>query len=738
MSTFPGRRSESRSKAVWGSRAVPRPGNTRSKATWGARVIAAVLSFACALALATTAAAESRRFPKLERSLEARAVAANRSHRSTVIVRLQPGADLPANLQKFSRFGRLNAVEAHVLDLPDDQLKDLATLPQTAHVDPDRVVRGLDFRTDVTSGSFFVNHNIGLTGAGVTVAVLDSGIAKHDDLPASTVKAFVDFVNYKTQRYDDYGHGTHVAGIIAGNGKDSGGVQAGVAPGAQLVVLKVLDANGMGTVANVITALDWLANNGAFYGVRVVNLSFGAQPTEQPEDDPLALATRTLVDKGLVVVAAAGNDGEFGGKKVWGGISSPADAPWVLTVGASSTLGTVTRKDDQMAAFSSRGPAVGHFAKPDIVASGVGTISTTSVGSLLALANPKNLLSVPCVLLGCSAQKSAPYMSLSGTSMAAPVVSGTVALMLQANPNLTPNLVKAILEYTAEIHSGYSPLEEGAGFLNALGAVRLASFFATGQAGSKAPFSPAWGRQVFWGNHRLTGGVLQRNANAWNLGVQWGQRSVVRTNGRATSVVFGTAWGDDNIIWGTSLDGDNIIWGTNFGDDNIVWGTQCGGADCGDNIIWGTSLDSADNIIWGTSFGDDNIIWGTSLDAVDNIIWGTSLDAVDNIIWGTSLDAVDNIIWGTSLDAVDNIIWGTSFGDDNIIWGTSDDSDNIIWGTSQADDNIIWGTGFTFSLPFKKLPANPSPAWFNNTRNDLRWMQIQFGDSLPNLKTSAR
>jgi hypothetical protein len=278
-------------------------------------------------------------------------------------------------------------------------------------------------------------------------------------------------------------------------------------------------------------------------------------------------------------------------------------------------------------------------------------------------------------------------MSLSGTSMAAPVVSGTVALMLQANPNLTPNLVKAILEYTAEVHSGYSALEQGAGFLNTLGAVRLATFFAGRLPGSQAPFSPAWSRQILWGNHRLTGGILQKTANAWGNSVTWGDRTTSSLGSRQTNVVWGTAWGNDNIVWGTSFLGDNIVWGTSFGDDNIVWGTECGGANCGDNIIWGTS--DSDNIVWGTDDGFDNIVWGTS-------------------------------------------------DGDNIIWGTNDDGDNIVWGTSLPEDNIVWGTGFVFSLPFVNVPVNPDPSWFNNSLNVLHWLQIQFGDSLPNLQSSAR
>ena len=664
-----------RQKAVWGSRFVPGP---RGKATWGFRISAIALMVACALALATDASAAGRRYPKMDRDLESRAVTASTSRKSTVIVTLAPGTDVPANLQKYSRFGRLNGISGHVLDIPDSELKNVATLSNTVHVHPDADVHGMDFRTDVTSGAFFVGHNIGLTGAGVTIAVLDSGIAKqHDDLPADSVRFFKDFVNAKPTRYDDFGHGTHVAGIIAGRGRDSAGEISGTAPGARLVVLKVLDSNGNGKVSSVIAALDWLAVYGPSFGVRVVNMSFGAKPTEAPESDPLALAAKTLVDRGVVVVAAAGNNGTFNGKKVWGGIPSPADAPWVLTVGASSTLGTLARKDDKMASFSSRGPAVGHIAKPDLVASGVGTLSTISYeGSLYASAS-QFLVPAPCVTKHCPSTAHMAYMSMTGTSMAAPVVSGTVALMLQANPSLTPNLVKAILQYTAEIHSGYNALEQGAGFLNALGAVRLAKYYATGGKLTKAPFSPAWSRHIFWGNHRLSGGIMAPKANAWKNGVQWGALKTVATAAN-NNIVWGTDDSSDNIIWGTAAnDGDNIVWGTQYGDDNIVWGTDCGGADCGDNIVWGTD-DGGDNIVWGTDDSSDNIVWGTD-------------DGGDNIVWGT--DGGDNIVWGT------------------------DDSDNIVWGTS-----------IKAALAKIRIPKAPDYGWFLSSKHDAVWTSIQFGD----------
>jgi subtilisin family serine protease len=417
----------------------------------------------------------------------------------------------------------------------------------------------------------------------------------------------VDFVNGLTTPYDDNGHGTHVSGIIAGNGHDSNGQKAGIAPEATIVSLKVLDRNGVGTISNIIAALNWVAANHQTYNIRVVNLSVGARIRESYWTDPLTLATKALVDRGIVVVGASGNFGKNAlGQVQYGGITAPSNAPWVLTVGASSTQGTMTRNDDGLAGFSSNGPTnIDFAAKPDLVAPGAGSVSLSAPGSLLYSTKLSSLVS------GLLSLSSKPYLTLSGTSMAAPVVSGTVALMFQANPNLTPNLVKAILQYTAQEYDGYSPLRQGAGFLNTLGAVRLSKFYKDNRAGDRMPIQRVWSQQVLWGNHRITGGYLNPKGNAWK-----------------TSTIWGAAHGLS-------------------ADDNIVWGTECG--DGCDNIVWGTRDASGDNIVWGTD-GDDNIVWGT--DGDDNIVWGTSIDG-DNIVWGTNLD--DNIVWGTSGDDIDSV-----------------------------------------------------------------------------------
>jgi serine protease AprX len=676
--------------------------SSRRKTVWGTKrtVVAATLVI---LGFVPNAMAQSRhalaartqeaagpntnvRHYRLDHELAYRADHHRASARTRAILTLQPGAQLPPEFERYAK-NRLNIINGFAVNLPNGILRRLAADPSVFRIHYDRPSAKFDYRTSLTVGAAAVNHALDFTGAGVGVAVVDSGIATwHDDLTSLSstlypygnqrVSAFVDFVNGAPTPYDDNGHGTHVAGVIAGNGYDSNGKMAGIAPEASLVSLKVLGADGTGSISDVIAALDWVLEHHADYNIRVVNLSVGAAVHESYWTDPLTLAAKRVVDAGVVVVSAAGNFGKnAAGLPQYGGISAPSNAPWVLTVGASSTNGTVPRGDDTMASFSSRGPTyLDWSAKPDLVAPGVGTVSLADPGSVLYSSKAQFLLqgSVPTAF--------EPYLSLSGTSMAAPVVSGTIALMLQANPSLTPNAVKAILQYTAQTNAGYDALTEGAGFLNALGAVRLAQYYATAQPGQRYPVQSMWGKRIIWGNHMLTGGVLLPNANAWRAGTTWG---VAKTNA-GDNIVWGTVGDGDNIVWGTSADGDNIVWGTSADGDNIVWGT----AGDGDNIVWGTSADG-DNIVWGTSRDGDNIVWGTDCNGADcdNIVWGT-VDG-DNIVWGTAANG-DNIVWGTAVLNGDNIVWGTADGD-NIVWGT--DADTVLAWTNSTDGTPVLAGG---------------------------------------------
>ena len=443
---------------------------------------------------------------------------------SRVIVTTRHGRSAQAAIRDAGgRAGRqLPGIHAQVAMVPDSALTRLAAHPDVLAVSLDRRVTGTAEPAGATSGATWAREELGFDGSGVGVAIIDSGVSNwHDDLGAGTVVHFVDFVSDLLVPHDDYGHGTHVAGIIAGNGYDSGGARRGIAPGARLVALKVLDETGDGHISNVIAAIDYAVEHRQRFGIRIINLSVAAGVHESYETDPLTLAAKRAVEAGIVVVTAAGNLGRsVDGEVQHGGITSPGNAPWVLTVGASNHRGTPARHDDAIAPFSSRGPThIDQIMKPDLVAPGVGIASLADASSTLFADNPQARLQ------GTVDTVTAPYLSLTGTSMAAPVVAGTVALMLEANPRLTPNLVKAILQYTAERRAPYGLSTQGGGFLNARGAVQLSASLAGRpvQAIDKTP----WSRQIVWGSYVARGGALAAGANAWGLGVTWGDASAV-------------------------------------------------------------------------------------------------------------------------------------------------------------------------------------------------------------------
>ncbi|HTH03729.1 MAG TPA: S8 family serine peptidase [Vicinamibacterales bacterium] len=529
----------------------------------------------------------------------------------------------------------LRLVGGRVAELPDAALPALASNPLVGQVSEDRHIVGAMERTSATVGATTVRRDLGYDGSGIGVAVIDSGAsATHDDLFGANgtplIERFVDFVNGQEFPYDDYGHGTHVSGIVAGSGFDSGGARAGIAPGVRLTVLKVLDSRGDGYISDVIAAFDYVIEHKDELNIRVVNLSVATGVYESYTTDPLTVGAEAVVRSGVVVVAAAGNNGRGpNGRIRRSGVTAPGNAPSVLTVGASSHMGTIDRDDDTMASFSSRGPsAIDYGAKPDLVAPGIGIESLSEFGSRLYSTRSKYLLP------GTVATSYLPYLSLSGTSMSAPVVTGTVALMLQANPSLTPNAVKAILQYTAERHGGYDPLTEGAGFLNALGAVQLAQYLAS-PSSDNYPDTTSWSRTLIWGNQMVRGGRLTADANAWASDVAWGSNA---TPG-GQSIEWGVVCGDESCTT-TSLWRLEETFAV-----NVVWGPTCGGADCQmpwTGSVYGTS-DEGDTVVWGTT-DEDTVVWGTTDE--DTVVWGTG-DGEDTVVWGTSCSDPDcePVIW---------------------------------------------------------------------------------------------
>ena len=358
-----------------------------------------------------------------------------------------------------------------------------------------------------------------LTGAGIGVALIDSGIARSRDFEGR-ITARHDFTDggFSEGHGDGYGHGTHVAGLIGASGVTSKFRCQGIAPGVRFVGLQVLDRDGSGRTSDVTRAIEFAVANQARLGIDIINLSLGHPILEPAATDPLVPAVEHAVRAGIVVVASAGNLGTNPetGEPGYAGITSPGNAPSAITVGASNMNETVTRTDDQVAPFSSRGPTwYDGLAKPDLVAPGQNLVSNGPYNSKLYRTYQK-------IRVG------AQHMKLSGSSMAAGVTTGVVALVLEAShtrsshgdvaPSLTPNAVKAILEYTAlplqdERGGDYDWLTQGAGGLNAAGALALAGAIDTtvpvGLSWIVGPYEPSstigtetypWASNIVWGN----------------------------------------------------------------------------------------------------------------------------------------------------------------------------------------------------------------------------------------------
>ncbi len=292
------------------------------------------------------------------------------------------------------------------------------------------------------------------TGAGVTVAVIDTGIYPHPDL-AGRITFFKDFVGNKTEAYDDNGHGTHVAGCIAGNGDRSAGKFRGPAPGAGLVGLKVMDKYGSGSLSTIIDAVQWCRDNREQHNIKLANLSLGGTAEQSYKEDPLCLAVEELWRSGVVVCVAAGNEGPA--EKT---ISSPAIDPVIITVGASNDFNSIDIYDDAVADFSSRGPTIDGLAKPDLVTPGSNIISLRSPRSKLDKSDS-------------ASRYDDNYTVLSGTSMAAPICCGVVALLLEVEPELSPDQVKGRLINSCRFFSQYSAYDQGAGLVNAAAAAQV-------------------------------------------------------------------------------------------------------------------------------------------------------------------------------------------------------------------------------------------------------------------------
>ncbi len=477
------------------------------------------------------------------------------------------------------------------------EIERLASDPDVAYIAPDQEIRATSLDRGPESVGAYQAQDLGWSGAGIGVAIIDSGISYHncDWGPRNCSNgtryiaqlSFVKNLNGSWVAPDDgedaYGHGTHVAGIVGGSGLFSTnfvnqwGIYPtywirGVAPGVNVISLRVLDKNGVGRDSSVIAAINYAIQSKNQFNIRVINLSLGRPVTTSYQTDPLCQAVERAWKAGIVVVVAAGNDGRNNSSSNhgYGTVSAPGNDPLVITVGALNTFASTDRSQHKVASYSSKGPtAIDHIVKPDLVAPGNNIYATQCQECQLTATYPDNRIVDTDYASIAGGPSSNHYLRLSGTSMATPVVSGAVALMLQKDPTLTPDQVKARLMKTAT----------KANFVEAYTAVNAAT--GTGYLITHDLFT------VGAGELDIVAALNDTNLVPGNL-----------TAG-SPSVHY------DATTKQVKLDtGSSIVWGTSF-----VWGT---------NIVWGTTVLSGDSIVWGTS-----LVWGTSTMTGFNTVWGT-------------------------------------------------------------------------------------------------------------------
>lgn len=511
-------------------------------------------------------------------------------------------ADLAAQGGKL-KFS-LDHINGAAYRIPVRVLAWLENHPDVAYVSPDRINKiSSDDDIPAVTGDV-ARQQFTVDGTGIGVAVIDSGVYNHDDLQksAGTGSRIVyseSFIPGDTSTNDAYGHGTHVAGIIAGNGHDSASgypqQYTGIAPNANIINLRVLDATGAGSDSQVIAAIQRAIALKATYNIRVMNLSLGRNVYESYTLDPVCQAVEAAWKSGIVVVVAAGNGGRTNsyGTQGYASIQAPGNDPNVITVGAAKTNGTPSRLDDTVASYSSKGPTLlDHVVKPDLIAPGNRIVSLEAPGNALIAATGSIKIQPisTCVLGICITGANGKYMQLSGTSMATPIVAGAAALMLQHDPTLTPDTIKARMMKTAwkgypvsswgydnknvGYFSQYDVFTIGAGYLDIDAAMKSTDVVNGGAASPIVHF-----------NATSTSGKATLNNSmsiTWGNSITWG-----------SSIVWG-----NSIVWGSNaVLSDSIIWG-----DSIVWGQSC---ITGNSIIWGSSIAPGTNSITALSDSED-------------------------------------------------------------------------------------------------------------------------------------
>jgi serine protease AprX len=490
------------------------------------------------------------------------------------------------------------------------------------------------------SGLLDIGSSPAVTGRGVGVAVIDSGIAAHAAL-SHKIAAAVSFVTGDASTNDKFGHGTHIAGIIAGATTATTRVtplyREGIAPGAHLINVRVLGSQGLGYTSDVIAGIQWTVRNRARYAIKVVNLSLGHPVVEPCITDPLCLAAEAAAASGLVVVASAGNAGkDADGREAFASISTPGAAPSIITVGALNTWGTVSRDDDTVTTYSSRGPArYGLTLKPDVVAPGNKIVSLEAAGSYLARKYPT---------LHVAGNRNNAYSAMSGTSMAAAMVSGGAALLLE-DGQLTARQVKLALQLSASFMPNEGVVRSGTGSVNLYSARRI-----NGTLNSLTGVLPS---ATIAGRSVDPGGMLLHNSPVDAAAAPAGAQvfSTIEMLGAWLGLLTPSRLG--------VLGGSQVLWGDHAPAQQVLWGDR---TPYGQQILWGDRTPYGQQVLWGDETIGQQVLWGDQTAAGQQVLWGDQTAAGQQVLWGDAeASQGQQVLWGDADSSEGNqVLWGDS------------------------------------------------------------------------------
>ncbi|HLJ39476.1 MAG TPA: S8 family peptidase [Steroidobacteraceae bacterium] len=469
-------------------------------------------------------------------------------------------------------------------------------------------------------------HLGGTTGSGVTVAVVDSGLwsqhgpdqsapgqggsrilAQYDVLSAGLLGGLTSLSSSNTANVNDgFGHGTHVASIIASSGVATTGNFQGVAPGVNLVAVRVLDANGMGSYSNVIAGIQWVIAQKSRYNIRVMNLSLSAPPHSFYWQDPLNQAVMAAWNAGIVVVVAAGNAGPAPMT-----IGVPGNVPYVITVGAvTDSFHPLQPSQYKLASFSSAGPTWEGFVKPEVVAMGGHILAYAPNNSTLAQEFPQWVVM--------------PYddFTMTGTSMAAAVTSGAVALMLDVNPSLSPDDVKCRLmtgarpAVNADGTLAYTVFQQGSGLIDAYGAAYATAKGCANQGLNVAADLLGW--QHFGGRA--------------NYNPSTGEYFIMATTGGSTSTSSGLLGGLGGLIGGLGTTVSQVpLVGPVLG--SLLWDV----AQLGDGLLWNGSYSSASGYAWSSGYPwSSGYAWSSGYPWSSGYAWSSGYPWSSGYAWSSA------------------------------------------------------------------------------------------------------